>query len=126
MKNQVVNTSATVKSFIKGFVALVQGDTAEATAQKVFRQVQSALNTQIAIMTGDQVAKEESVSDAKERYEKARLNNGKELASGDRTQYVRALVSANNSVKEAEEALELHKETLQFLKNELASLESEL
>jgi len=126
MKTQVVNTSATVKSFIKGFVALVQGDTAEATAQKVFRQVQSALNTQIAIMTGDQVAKEESVSDAKERYEKARLNNGKELASGDRTQYVRALVSANNSVKEAEEALELHKETLQFLKNELASLESEL
>jgi len=125
MKTQA-NTSVTVKSFIKGFVALVQGDTAEATAQKVFRQVQSALNTQIAIMTGDQVAKEESVSDAKERYEKARLNNGKELASGDRTQYVRALVSANNSVKEAEEALDLHKETLQFLKNELASLESEL
>jgi len=125
MKTQA-NTSVTVKSFIKGFVALVQGDTAEATAQKVFRQVQSALNTQIAIMTGDQVAKEESVSDAKERYEKARLNNGKELASGDRTQYVRALVSANNSVKEAEEALDLHKETLQFLKNELVSLESEL
>jgi hypothetical protein len=125
MKTQA-NTSATVKSFIKGFVALVQGDTAEATAQKVFRQVQSALNTQIAIMTGDQVAKEENVSDARERYEKARLNNGKELASKDRTYYVQNLVEANNSVKEAEEALELHKETLQFLRNELAALEAEL
>jgi hypothetical protein len=125
MKTQV-NTSATVKSFIKGFVALVQGDTAEATAQKVFRQVQSALNTQIAIMTGDQVAKEENISDAKERYEKARLNNGKELNSSDRTQYVRNLVAANNAVKEAEESLDTHKETLQFLRNELASLEAEL
>jgi hypothetical protein len=125
MKTQV-NTSSTVKSFIKGFVALVQGDTAEATAQKVFRQVQSALNTQIAIMTGDQVAKEENVSDAKERYEKARLNNGKELHSSDRTQYVRNLVAANNAVKEAEESLDTHRETLQFLRNELASLEAEL
>jgi hypothetical protein len=125
MKTQV-NTSATVKSFIKGFVALVQGDTAEATAQKVFRQVQSALNTQIAIMNGDLVAKEEAVTDAKEAYNKARLNNGKELASADRTQYVRNLVSANNAVKEAEEALDAHKETLEFLKSELVALEAEL
>lgn len=125
MKTQA-NTSATVKSFIKGFVALVQGDTAEATAQKVFRQVQSALNTQIAIMNGDLVAKEEAVADAKDAYNKARLNDGKELQSSDRTRYVRNLVDANNNVKEAEEALEAHKETLEFLKSELAALEAEL
>jgi hypothetical protein len=125
MKTQVVNTTATMKSFIKGFVALVQGDTAEVLAQKVFRQVQSALNTQIAIMTGDQVAKEEAVTDAIERYEKARLNNGRELHSSDRTAYVKNLVSAHNAVKEAEEALNTHKETLQFLKDELKTLEAE-
>jgi hypothetical protein len=125
MKTQVVNTTATVKSFIKGFVALVQGDTAEVLAQKVFRQVQSALNTQIAIMTGDQVAKEEAVTDAVERYQKARLNYGRELHSNDRTAYVKTLVDAHNGVKEAEEALNTHKETLEFLRNELVTLETE-
>jgi hypothetical protein len=77
-------------------------------------------------MNGDLVAKEEAVTDAKEAYNKARLNNGKELASADRTQYVRNLVSANNAVKEAEEALDAHKETLEFLKSELVALEAEL
>lgn len=120
------NTSATVKSFIKGFVALVQGDTAEAQAQKVFRQVQAALNTQIAVMTGNSVEKEEAVEDAKVALNKARLNNGKELPSSERTRYVQNLVDASNALKEAEEALVAHNETLDFLKAELAALESEI
>lgn len=120
------NTTATAKSFIKQFAALLQGDTAEVTAQKVFRQVQSALNTQIAVMTGDLVGKEDAVSDAKEELDKARLNYGKELASSDRNLYVRRLVEKKNSVESAEEALSIHTETLNFLKSELARLESEV
>lgn len=120
------NTSATVKSFIKGFVALVQGDTAEAQAQKVFRQVQAALNTQIAVMTGNSVEKEEAVEDAKDALNKARLNYGKELSSSDRTRYVQNLIDASNALKEAEEDLVAHNETLEFLKAELAALESEI
>lgn len=120
------NTSATMKSFIKGFVALVQGDTAEAQAQKVFRQVQAALNTQIAVMTGNSVEKEEAVEDAKEALNKARLNNGKELPSSERTRYVQNLVDASNALKEAEENLVAHNETLAFLKAELAALEAEI
>lgn len=120
------NTTATVTSFIKGFVALVQGDTAEAQAQKVFRQVQSGLNTQIAVMTGNLVEKEEAVEDAKEALNKARLNNGKELPSSERTRYVQNLVDASNALKDAEEALLAHNETLDFLKAELAALESEI
>lgn len=120
------NTTATAKSFIKQFAALLQGDTAEVTAQKVFRQVQSALNTQIAVMTGDLVGKEDAVNDAREELEKARLNYGKELASSDRTAYVRRLVEKKNSVESAEEELTTHTETLNFLKSELARLESEV
>jgi hypothetical protein len=122
MKSQT--TASTKKSFIKGFVALVQGDSAEATAEKVFRQVQSAINTQIAIMNGDLVGKEDNVTEKREAYQKARFNNGSELKSCDRIHYVRNLVAANNAVKDAEDELEIHKETLEFLKNELASLEA--
>jgi 4-hydroxy-3-methylbut-2-en-1-yl diphosphate synthase IspG/GcpE len=118
--------TATVKSFVKSFVALVQGDSADAQAQKTFRQVQSALNTQIAVMTGDLVSKEEAVSDAQEAFDKARINHGKELASSDRTQYVRNLVEAKNNVEKAQEALNDHKETLSFLKEQLAQLEAEV
>lgn len=116
----------TVKSFVKSFVALVQGDSAEAQAQKTFRQVQSALNTQIAVMTGDLVSKEEAVSDAQEAFDKARINNGKDLSSSDRYAYVRRLIEAKNKVQEAQDALDEHKSTLSFLKEQLASLEAEV
>jgi hypothetical protein len=120
------NTTVVVKSFVKQFAALLQGDTAEVTAQKVFRQVQSSLNTQIAVMNGDLVAKEDAVTDAKEELDKARLNYGKELASSDRTAYVRNLITKKNAVESAQEALDTHLETLHFLKGELVRLESEV
>jgi hypothetical protein len=37
-----------VKSFIKQFAAILSGDSAEATAQKTYRQASSGLKTQIA------------------------------------------------------------------------------
>ena len=119
------NTTVVVKSFVKQFAALLQGDTAEVTAQKVFRQVQSSLNTQIAVMNGDLVAKEDAVTDAKEELNKARLNYGRELASHDRTAYVRNLINKKNAVESAQEALDTHLDTLAFLKRELSNLESE-
>ena len=120
------NTTVVVKSFVKQFAALLQGDTAEVTAQKVFRQVQSSLNTQIAVMNGDLVAKEDAVTDAREELDRARLNYGRELASSDRTAYVRNLITKKNAVESAQEALDTHLETLDFLKGELVRLESEV
>jgi hypothetical protein len=116
------NTISTMESFVKQFAALVKGDEAEVVAQKTFRQRNSALNTQIAVMTGDLVAKEEAVTDAEEEFQKARLNYGKELKSQDRTSYVRTLVSKKNAIQEAQENLKQHTETLEFLKSELAKL----
>jgi hypothetical protein len=120
------SNTTVVKSFVKQFAALLQGDTAEVTAQKVFRQVQSSLNTQIAVMNGDLVAKEDAVTDAREELDKARLNYGRELASSDRTAYVRNLITKKNAVESAQEALDTHLETLDFLKRELVRLESEV
>jgi hypothetical protein len=110
-----VKTSIKMVSFVKQFVALVEGDTAEAKGQKVFRQADSALNTHIAILTGELVAKEDAVAAAKENQEKALVNFGKEIT--DRDTYVSNLYKAENAVIEAEEALKVHQEKLDLLKS---------
>lgn len=113
-------------TFMKRFAELAKGETPEALAEKVFRQVQSSLNTQIAIMTGDLVTKEDAVKDAQEAFEKTRLNYGRELKPTDRQNYVINLVNAKNALQKAADDLDTHVDTLKFLKNELASLEAEI
>src|SRR6185369_5250531 len=95
-----------VKSFVKQFVATVKGDDAEAKAQKTLRQADSALQSQIASLTGDTITLEDAVTAAKERQDLARVNNGTAISS--RESYVRGLLNAKNDVTSAEEALKTH------------------
>ena len=62
----------TVKSFVRQFVAAVQGDDSTAKAEKAFRQADSALKTQIAALKGDVISKEDAVTDALEAQASAR------------------------------------------------------
>ena len=55
-----------MKSFVKEVVAIISGDNAEATGQKILRQADSALKTQIASLNGDTISLEDKVEDAKE------------------------------------------------------------
>jgi len=109
------------KSFVKEIVALLKGDDAEATAQKVLRQADSAFKTQIASLTGDTISLEDAVEDAKEALRLARLNNGSIIS--DRNNYIRNLLEAKNTLTKAEEALEAHNAKLDFLKEQAALLE---
>ena len=109
------------KSFVKEIISLLTGDNAEATAQKILRQADSAFKTQIASLTGDTIALEDRVEDAKEVLRLARLNNGNLIT--DRNQYIRGLLSAQNTLIEAEEALESHLDKLAFLNEQHASLD---
>ena len=113
-----------VASFVKQFVAAVKGDNVEVLAQKALRQADSALKTQISSLDGDTIAKEDKVTDAKERQMTARINNGNPIT--DRNSYVRNLLDAKNAVTLAEEELKLHKEKISFLKGELESLNGEV
>lgn len=114
-----------VNSFVKQFCAVVTGDSSKATAEKVKRSADSALNMQIALKNGDTIRLEDNVSDAKEALKNARVNNGKEMKSeNDRLQYVSNLIASRNAVVEAEEALEDHKELLKFLNTELKALDA--
>ncbi|MFN9111489.1 MAG: hypothetical protein ACK5XN_15610 [Bacteroidota bacterium] len=109
------------KSFVKEIISLLKGDDAEATAQKVLRQADSAFKTQIASLTGDTIALEDKLEDAKEALRLARLNNGQLI--NDRNSYVTNLLRAQNNLIDAEEALEAHNNKLQFLREQAALLE---
>jgi hypothetical protein len=110
-----------MKSFVKEVVAILQGDNAEATGQKILRQADSGLKTQIASLNGDTIALEDSIEDALEGLKLARVNNGKLIT--DRNQYVRNLLEAKNKLTDAQDALEAHLEKIAFLQGEYDSLD---
>ena len=109
------------KSFVKEIVALLKGDDNEATAQKILRQADSAFKTQIASLTGDTISLEDAVEDAREVLRLARLNNGQVISN--RNSYISSLLSSQNRLVEAEEALEVHLAKLAFLNDQAALLE---
>ena len=112
-----------VKSFINSFVALVSGETDTVVAEKVWRQAESALASQIPALKGDLVALEDKVEEAKEFLAKARLNNGTLIEK--RENYVAGLLRAKNAVTIAVENLADHKEKIGFLESELKNLSEE-
>lgn len=110
-----------MKSFVKEVVAIIKGDDAEVTGQKILRQADSALKTQIASLTGDTIALEDKVEDAKEGLRLAKVNNGVLIA--DRNQYIKNLLNTKNALIDAEDALESHLDKLNFLDGEFKSLD---
>lgn len=112
-----------VKSFINSFVALVSGESDTVVAEKVWRQAESALASQIPALKGDLVALEDKVEEAKENLAKARLNYGTLIEK--RETYVAGLLIAKNAVTLAEIALAEHKDKISFLEEELINLSKE-
>lgn len=112
-----------MNSFVKQFVALVNGDDVEVQAQKAWRGAESALKVQIASKEGDTVTLEDDVDKAKENLESSRVNHGKNIT--DRVQYIDNLIVAKNRLTEAEEKLESHNAELDFLREEYSSLQTE-
>ena len=112
-----------VKSFINSFVTLVSGESDTVLAEKVWRQAESALASQIPALKGDLVTLEDKVEEAKEVLAKARLNNGTLI--NRRESYVEGLLIAKNAVTIAEENLADHKEKIAFLEAELKNLSEE-
>ena len=110
------------KSFVKEVIAILKGDDAEATAQKILRQADSAFKTQIASLTGDTISLEDAVEEAKESLRLYRLNYGQVIVN--RNNYISSLLMAQNKLIDAEEALEVHLAKLAFLNAQAALLEA--
>jgi len=113
-----------VNSFVKSFVAIVKGDDATVLAEKAKRQADSALKTQISILEGDLVNKEDAVTSAKEAEESAVVNNGRPIS--DREFYVETLFCRKNDSTIAEQSLKKHQEKIAFLKAKLKGLDVEV
>jgi len=112
-----------VESFVNQVIAIIKGDNAEAIAAKIWRQAESAFKVQIAALGGDLIRKEDSVSQAEEKLAKALVNSGNEI--NDRDQYIANIISAKESLKQAEKQLTAHKETITFLEEKYALLKAE-
>ena len=101
------------------FIAVINGETAEATAAKVQRQADSALKVQISGLEGDKIRKDD-VTNAKEALVKAILNSGQEITNRD--SYAANLVSAKEALDRAEKALATHQKTIEFFSTVYAYL----
>ena len=112
-----------LNSFAKQFVAIIKGDDAEAKAAKVWRQAESAFKVQIAALGGDLIRKEDAVTQAEETLAKRLVNSGNEIT--DRDQYIVNLISAKESLRQAEKQLTAHKDTIAFLEEQYALLKAE-
>ena len=112
------------QSFVAKFKTLASEENVEALAARTFKQSVTALKGAINSMEGDTDDKQDALDQAKEKLENLVYNNGKVLGSSksDRDQYVRNLISAENAVKEAEEALNSHNQTIEVLKGHLKNL----
>lgn len=116
-----MSTKTVLTSFVKQVVATIQGDDAEAKAQKIFRKADSAFRTQIAALEGETISLEDNVEAAKERLQAALTNNGNvEL---DRNSYIDDVLRAQNAIIEAEEALEEHLAKIAFLKEQYENIQ---
>ena len=112
-----------LNSFAKQFVAIIKDDDAEARAAKVWRQAESAFKVQIAALSGDLIRKEDAVTQTEENLSKRLVNNGNEIT--DRDAYIANLISAKESLKQAEKQLLAHKETIAFLEEQYDLLKAE-
>jgi len=112
-----------VESFVNQVIAIIKGDNAEAIAAKIWRQADSAFKVQIASLGGDIVVKEDAVTNAEENLAKKLVNNGKEITNRDT--YIADIISAKESLKQAEKQLAAHKETIAFLEEQYALLKAE-
>lgn len=116
-------SKTTLGSFVNQFKALIDGDTAQAQAEKAWRQAENGITTHIAALNGKTLDKTEAVVDATEELRLATLNHGKPITNRD--EYVKNLFEAKDKLSAVEEDLVLHGESIVFLKERLDALKTD-
>lgn len=112
-----MSVKKTIKSFVEEASAIITGNDAKATAIKMKRQADSALNSELYAKRGKTIHLEDKVEAAEEALHLATYNNGETIK--DSPQYVKNLIHAQNSLIEAKEALEDHLAIIKFLEERL-------
>lgn len=111
-----------VNSFINQFVAIIKGDDAEASAQKVYRKADSCFKQKMANLEGLTVDKEIALQEAKEEAELAFLNYGKPVSEFNSASYYDKLIQCQNAITVAEANMESHQKEIEFCKSLIEKL----
>ena len=102
-----------LNSFVKQVIAIIKGDDAEATGIKIQRQAKNALTPQIAVKHSITSDLEDKVEQKKEALALYLVNNGQLIEN--REIYIKNLLTINEQIKDAEDALEDHLDDINFL-----------
>lgn len=109
-----------INSFVKQFVAMIQGNDAAVVAEKIKRRAESALSSQIHALEGVTINYEDDLADADDALKNAVLNSGSEVLEA--SAYLKNLLQKRQERKDVEENFKDHKSKIQFLKDTLASI----
>ena len=112
-----------IKSYVKEALARIQGDNAEALAQRNYRFVTSALELKISEEKHASNKLKREVEKAKEELETVKYPKV-EITSED--SYLRNLKDAQNSVTLAESAVTQNEENVKFLQKTLDEYNSDV
>jgi hypothetical protein len=113
-----MSESSKLPKFIQLAIATIRGDDAKATALKIQAKAIGAFNAQIAVKTAETLDKEEDLELAKDNLAKARMNMG--VLITDKVVYLEKLGKAQDKVEAAQDELDNHLDSIEFLKEQLA------
>jgi len=104
-----------VSTFTDLFIAIVKGDDAEALSIKTKARATKALEA--AIHSAEDLSNlEDKIEEAENYYNKALVNHGVLITPDNKESYVKGVVRASKSIRDAKEELEAQKELIADLK----------
>jgi len=110
-------------SYVNQFKALLTGDTDTAQAEKTWQQSITTLKAHVSTLKSETPDFESVVEEAKEAKRLAVLNNGKLIVGKEgRVEYIRNLRNAEQTLRAAQDELDVHTESLKFYEDTLVSL----
>lgn len=114
-KSMLGSLMSTASSYLNQAIAVIQGDSASATAEHLKRDANAALSSILATSKGKLNDLDDAVADRTEDLRLALLNGGKRIkGESEREAYIRNITKARNQMVLAEQALSDYKEEIEF------------
>lgn len=102
-----------MSKFEENFKVLLKEPSDDTVATNCWKKIESAFKSKLAILNADRYEEADKVEEAKEKLEKAKLNNGNKTVNRD--SYLNNLITLKNDLTAAETRLEEYDKTIAFL-----------
>lgn len=109
-----------INRFLEWSLAILTGDDNKAKSLRNQQYAIAAFKTQIAHMEAEMITKEQDIVTAEADRKKVFVNQGNLMDTAElRAKYVENVIAAENATRAYQKALNTHKETLAFLRQQL-------